>query len=828
MLRGYSDGALSADGVVGAYGWLVAVADGQGGLEVLAAGGGSAVADDRTNILLSSTRMEALGLAGGLSYARAWTGRVEWRLDNTGVISSWRKLARAAPSAWAKVSDRDVHGHIELLRSEAAGQWRVAHVRGHAERRKARELWTLDEVGNDAADRVAGRISAAVVQEVRKWDEEVREWQRRVDAGDEEAEVPKPTRRRAAPAVQAWRLATRRPWMLVHEGQEVVGSVRQWLRETMQNAYSLEYLTAQSAGLYVGGAPEVAQVGDTVHIDGEAYEVRQVMGDRAMCATHPEADADEWEVLSVEDVANLLREERGSYGHSPSPDVRLVRDMWVRKGGRARVHAVKFMWGLFACNDLLHRRFGRGGDGCCSACPGERETAWHVIGACGDAQATALRKRWAERMWAEVSAELVHAHSPLDVRVANAVRRLWSLDEEQRLREWAPGMAGPVANAGLDGELQRLLDEVARAGSWSVWMGVFDRGWLQLLQKGGMSYTRARRLTKRLCAVICEFRADIARVRNERQRQVRGEQRARREQELDAAVVELHGRDAAPTMTLEQLREQPWRVRDRYKRRREHEEREAELERERQQLEAERVRVRRARQARERKRRRLADTGRIRLATGDGADLRAMWRGEVRAADVDGMSEERGSSGSDDDDAGGGRGEGNRREATGAGRNLDPGAEARVAAAVRLEEAARRRRLERMRLLEARGMQRRHEARMLRRRGGQREERGRRRRERRGGGGSRGRTKRGGGGGVARRRKRRRIIEDTDSDDDSGDEAAAEGRKRKREDDEGESGERNRLVAGRLVGGPGDERRQAAAAAVRRHRGGGGKRGWVA
>ena len=311
-------------------------------------------------------------------------------------------------------------------------------------------------------------------------------------------------------------------------------------------------------------------------------------------------------------------------------------------------------------------------------------------------------------MWAEVSAELAHEHSPLDVRVANAVRRLWSLDEEQRLRERAPGTAGPVMNAGLDGELQRLLEEVARAGSWSVWMGVFDRGWMQL-----------------------------------------------------------------------------------------------------------------------RKRRRLADTGRIRLATGDGADLRAMWRGEVRAADVDGMSDELESSGSDgdvDDE----RGEGSGHEAAGAGRNLDPGAEERVATAVRLEEAARRRRLVRMRMLEARGLQRRQEARQLRRRGGQREERGRRRRERRGAGGNRGGGKRGGESGVARRRKRRRVNEETDSDDDSGDEAATVGRKRGREGDEGESGERNRLVAGRLVGGPGDERCQAAAAAVRRHRGGGGKRGWLA
>ena len=254
-------------------------------------------------------------------------------------------------------------------------------------------------------------------------------------------------------------------------------------------------------------------------------------------------------------------------------------------------------------------------------------------------------------------------------------------------------------------------------------MGVFDRGRMQLLQKGGMSFTRARRLTKRLCAVICESRADIARVRNERQRRVRGEQRARQERELDEAIVELHGRDAAPAMTLEQLRERPWRVRVGYRRRREHEEREAERERERQRLEVVRVRVRKARQARERKRRRLADTGRIRLATGDRADLRAMWRGEVRAADVDGMSDELESSGSDGD-VDNERGEGSGHEAAGAGRNLDPGAEARVATAVRLEEAARRRRLERMRMLEARGLQRRQAARTLRRRGGQRGGRG--------------------------------------------------------------------------------------------------------
>ena len=143
---------------------------------------------------------------------------------------------------------------------------------------------------------------------------------------------------------------------------------------------------------------------------------------------------------------------------------------------------------------LFQRRFGRG-DGKCSDCPDETETAWHVLGECGAAGAHAMRRKWSERMWAELSAELTQEHSPLDVRVANAVRRLWSLDASERLRAWAPGTVGPAAGVALDGEMQRLLETVAKAGSWSVWMGVFDRGWMELLQAGGMSYVRARRLT---------------------------------------------------------------------------------------------------------------------------------------------------------------------------------------------------------------------------------------------------------------------------------------------------------------------------------------------
>ena len=82
----------------------------------------------------------------------------------------------------------------------------------------------------------------------------------------------------------------------------------------------------------------------------------------------------------------------------PGPDVRLVRNVWTRGGVDARVKAVKYMWALFACNDLLFRRFGVGRSGDCEVCHGRRETAWHVMGTCDDEQAARVRVRWAERM----------------------------------------------------------------------------------------------------------------------------------------------------------------------------------------------------------------------------------------------------------------------------------------------------------------------------------------------------------------------------------------------------------------------------------------------
>jgi hypothetical protein len=57
-------------------------------LVILAGGGGAALAPSTTNILLDTTRIEALGLAAGMScvYARNWKGSVKWYVGNMGAI----------------------------------------------------------------------------------------------------------------------------------------------------------------------------------------------------------------------------------------------------------------------------------------------------------------------------------------------------------------------------------------------------------------------------------------------------------------------------------------------------------------------------------------------------------------------------------------------------------------------------------------------------------------------------------------------------------------------------------------------------------------------
>ena len=76
--------------------------------------------------------------------------------------------------------------------------------------------------------------------------------------------------------------------------------------------------------------------------------VLEVSGASAMCEREGEEDREDMRSVPVADAAALVHERAGSRAgeYRPLPDVQLVRNMWMRRGARARVHAVKFMWGL--------------------------------------------------------------------------------------------------------------------------------------------------------------------------------------------------------------------------------------------------------------------------------------------------------------------------------------------------------------------------------------------------------------------------------------------------------------------------------------------------
>jgi hypothetical protein len=62
-------------------------------------------------------------------------------------------------------------------------------------------------------------------------------------------------------------------------------------------------------------------------------------------------------VGSEEEVVQLIMETEGvvpdiiNDQHQLNPDVRLVRNIWMKENPQERVKNVMFMWGIFACNE---------------------------------------------------------------------------------------------------------------------------------------------------------------------------------------------------------------------------------------------------------------------------------------------------------------------------------------------------------------------------------------------------------------------------------------------------------------------------------------------
>jgi hypothetical protein len=93
-----------------------------------------------------------------------------------------------------------------------------------------------------------------------------------------------------------------------------------------------------------------------------------------------------------------------------------------------------------------------------------------------------------------------------------------------------------------DVELRQLLEGVAEAGSWAVWM--------KLLVAGGLTFKRARIVTGKISAVITECRCAVAKVRHERAVMEGVEAAKRRQEQLSSCA-----RPQAPVLSRHQRHE---------------------------------------------------------------------------------------------------------------------------------------------------------------------------------------------------------------------------------------------------------------------------------
>ena len=136
----------------------------------------------------------------------------------------------------------------------------------------------------------------------------------------------------------------------------MVGKVAAWVRETIQNTISNNYLASQTAGLFRPGGAQceecenICEPGDFFELDGETSEVITVDEDEVRYGLAGEISEEEgWKTGTIEEISSLVSSERDAHveddivDYSPDPDVRLIRNVWTKGNLEERVRNVKFM-----------------------------------------------------------------------------------------------------------------------------------------------------------------------------------------------------------------------------------------------------------------------------------------------------------------------------------------------------------------------------------------------------------------------------------------------------------------------------------------------------
>jgi hypothetical protein len=167
------------------------------------------------------------------------------------------------------------------------------------------------------------------------------------------------------------------------------------------------------------------------------------------------------------------------------------------------------MWGMSLSNKYLHRwKLTESADCAINTCKCV-ETDVHICTACQNPDIVKVREEWAEAIHATINDHMGHERFQVD---PTKFQSLWQTCGGE-MASWSPGNAPAKFASHFATEEDRLIAKVAEGGSWALWIGVFNKAWLQLLKSYGMNHNACMKLTRDICRTITKYRIGLHNVR---------------------------------------------------------------------------------------------------------------------------------------------------------------------------------------------------------------------------------------------------------------------------------------------------------------------------
>jgi hypothetical protein len=129
------------------------------------------------------------------------------------------------------------------------------------------------------------------------------------------------------------------------------------------------------------------------------------------------------------------------------------------------------------------------------------------------------------------------------------------------MASWSPGNAPAKFASHFATEEDRLIAKVAEGGSWALWMGVFNKAWLQLLKSYGMNHNACMKLTRDICRTITKYRIELHNVRFKPEKARRAAEKVKNREALGDYIRKWYSTISHERVEFSQYEMLTWKMR---------------------------------------------------------------------------------------------------------------------------------------------------------------------------------------------------------------------------------------------------------------------------